>query len=43
MSAPSVHLAALHAAFLSILPRVELHAQIYFRGLKCPHRKADAV
>jgi hypothetical protein len=40
---PSAPLAALQAAFLSILPRVELHAQIYFRGLKCPHRKADAV
>ena len=43
MSLPSTHLAHLHAAFLSILPRIELHAKIYFRGLNCPHRKADAV
>jgi hypothetical protein len=33
----------LHAAFLSLLPRVESHARIYFRHLKCPHRKADAI
>jgi hypothetical protein len=33
----------LHAAFLSILPRIELHAQVYFRGVRCPQRKADAV
>jgi hypothetical protein len=32
----------LHAAFLSILPRVELHGRIYFRHL-CPHKKADAI
>jgi hypothetical protein len=45
MSTPSPALALEHvqAAFLTILPRVELHAQIYFRGLKCPHRKDDAV
>jgi hypothetical protein len=36
-------LAHLHAAFLSILPRIELHARVYFRGLRCPHTKADAV
>jgi hypothetical protein len=29
--------------FLSILPRIELRAQIYFRHLKCPGRKEDAV
>jgi hypothetical protein len=33
----------LHAAFLEILPRIELHARIYFRWLKCPGRRADAV
>jgi hypothetical protein len=33
----------LHAAFLSILPRIELHAHIYFRGIRCPQRKDDAV
>jgi hypothetical protein len=40
-AADSLH--RLQAAFLSILPRIELHAQVYFRGLKCPHRKAEAV
>ena len=34
---------SLHAAFLTILPRIELHALVYFRGLRCPHRKDDAV
>jgi hypothetical protein len=38
----SAHLAHLHAAFLSILPRVEQHGRIYFRHLR-PHRKADAI
>jgi hypothetical protein len=34
---------ALRAEFASILSRVETHARIYFRGVKCPHRKADCV
>ena len=34
---------ALHAAFLALLPRIELHARLYFRGLRCPHRRDDAV
>jgi hypothetical protein len=34
---------ALHQHFLEILPRIELHAQIYFRHLRCPGRRADAV
>jgi hypothetical protein len=29
--------------FLTILPRIELHAQVSFRHLKCPGRKEDAV
>jgi hypothetical protein len=36
-------LAQLHVAFLTILPSVELHGRIYFRHLRCPHKKADAV
>lgn len=36
------HLAALHARFLELLPRVELHGRIYFRHL-CPHKKAEAI
>ena len=34
---------SLHAAFLTILPRIELHARLYFRGLRCPQRRDDAV
>ena len=34
---------ALHAHFLEILPRVETHARIFFRYLKCPGKKDDAV
>jgi hypothetical protein len=33
----------LNTAFLSILPRIELHALVYFRWIRCPQRKADAV
>jgi hypothetical protein len=33
----------LHAAFLTILPRIELHARVYFQGIRCPQRKDDAV
>jgi hypothetical protein len=32
----------LHAKYLSILPKIELHGRIYFRHLN-PHRKADAI
>jgi hypothetical protein len=34
---------ALHAAFLSILPRIELHARFYFRGVRCPQHRDEAV
>jgi hypothetical protein len=33
----------LEGAFLALLPRIEAHARIYFRHLKCAHQKADAV
>jgi hypothetical protein len=33
----------LHAAFLSILPRIETHAAVVFRHVRCPHRLADCV
>jgi hypothetical protein len=29
----------LHTKFLAILPRIELHARIYFRHLRCHHQK----
>src|SRR5262245_35712536 len=35
--------AALHAGFLQLLPRVERHARVAFRHVRCPHRRADAV
>jgi hypothetical protein len=34
---------ALHAAFLTLLPRIERHAHIAFRHLGCPQSRDDAV
>jgi hypothetical protein len=34
---------ALQAHFLSILPRVEEHARIYFRNVRCPGKRDDAI
>jgi hypothetical protein len=39
----ALNLIALHSAFLAILPRIELHGQIYFRHLRCPQSKEDAI
>lgn len=33
----------LQARFLSILPRIELHARIYFRAIKCGFKRADLI
>jgi hypothetical protein len=33
----------LQAAFLAIVPRIERHASMYFRDVKCPNKKADRV
>jgi hypothetical protein len=33
----------LHAHFLTILPRIETHARVRFRHLRCPGRRDDAV
>jgi hypothetical protein len=33
---------ALQAHFLSILPRIEQHARIYFRNVRCPGKREDA-
>src|SRR4051812_29295752 len=35
--------ASLQAHFLAIVPRIELHARIYFRHLKCPGKRDDAI
>lgn len=40
---PKLHINVLHAHFLSILPKIELHARICFRQVKCPGKKADKV
>jgi hypothetical protein len=34
---------ALHTHFLAILPRIETHARIRFRHLRCPGRRDDAI
>jgi hypothetical protein len=43
MAATALLLPRLHAAFLSILPRIELQARVYFRNLRCPAHQAEAV
>jgi hypothetical protein len=35
--------ASLQAAFLVILPRIELHAQFAHRGVKCADQRADRI
>ena len=39
---PATSLLALQATFLSeILPRIETHAQVCFRGVHCPHKREE--
>src|SRR3954447_603526 len=33
----------LHAAFLALLPKLQTHAAIYFRHVRCYNKKADCV
>jgi hypothetical protein len=33
----------LHAAFLTILPRIQLYGEVSFRTLKCRETRSDAV
>ena len=35
--------ASFHAQFLALLPKIERHAQIYFRDIRCPDKKADKI
>ena len=35
--------AQLQTRFLAVMPRIETHARIYFRHLKCPHQREEAV
>jgi hypothetical protein len=39
----SASINTLQAHFLSLLPRIELHARICFRHVRCPGQKEDAV
>jgi hypothetical protein len=34
---------AVQAAFLHLLPRIRVHAEIYFRGVRCPQTRADHI
>jgi hypothetical protein len=43
MVAPAISFHVLHNRFLSILPRIEKHASLYFRHIKCREKKADRV
>ena len=43
ITATSDSSSALHAHFLAVLPRIELHARISFRHVRCPGRRDDAV
>jgi len=38
---PSVN--CLHTAFLALLPRIQTHASIYFRAVRCPVTRADRI
>jgi hypothetical protein len=40
---PDPSLERLHAAFLAIVPRIERHGEVYFRHVRCPHRRADYI
>src|SRR6266576_1447088 len=33
----------LHAAFLVLLPKLQTHAAVYFRDVRCPDQKADKL
>src|SRR4051812_37515536 len=39
----SSHIEHLQAAFLQIMPRIQTHAEVYFRYLRCPGKRDDAI
>ena len=44
MRTPAVpSLDQMHTTFLAIVPRIELHARIYFRHVRCIHKLEDCV
>src|SRR5262245_34641006 len=42
-SSTPVRAAEVQQRFLAVLPRVERHARVRFRGVRCPQSRADAV
>ena len=42
-SSPPPPAAEVQQRFLAVLPRIERHARIRFRSLRCPQARADAV
>ena len=34
---------SLHARFLMMLPRIETHAKVYFRYIRCADKRADQI
>lgn len=40
---PHLPINHLHVEFLPILPRIQLHARIHFRHIRCSHRKEELV
>jgi hypothetical protein len=43
LSTTQASIEELHAHFLAILPRIQLHADIHFRHLRCPGQREDAI
>src|SRR3954471_9541084 len=37
------HRDVLHARFLALVPRIELHGRIFFRHVRCPQKREDAI
>src|SRR5262245_55811128 len=35
--------AVLHVCFLALVPTIETHARMYFRGIRCPVTREDCV
>src|SRR5690348_11951554 len=42
-SPPRITPNPLHAPFLAILPRIKEHGRVYFRHVKCAHRKEELL
>jgi hypothetical protein len=42
-SLPGACFDVLHVRFLLLLPRIVTHAQVFFRGIRCPVQKEDKV